>query len=153
MTPFLLVALGLLLIFIEFFLPGAIMGIAGGIIILYSIVLFATQNHSPFEVLLFIMFVLVSLGFLIAFTLRKIPKMKNGFSIYLKTDQEGYVASTFDPKLIGKHAKVVADLKPSGHILIDGVQYQASSQGEYITEGKEVAVIEGRGAYLIVKEI
>ena len=36
MNPFLLWALGLLLIFLEFFMPGAILGIAGGVLLFFK---------------------------------------------------------------------------------------------------------------------
>lgn len=152
MNPFILVAIGFLLIFIEFFIPGAVMGVAGGVIILLSVILFAVQDHTPLEVLFFVIAVIASLGFLIAFTLRRIPKAKPGYSIYLKSDQEGYMASSFDSKMIGKKGKVLSDLKPSGHILIEGTQYQAMSQGDYITRGEDIIVIDGKGAYLLVKK-
>jgi membrane-bound ClpP family serine protease len=96
--------------------------------------------------------VAASLIFLISFTLRRIPKIKGGRGIYLKSDQEGYVASEYDASLIGKSGKVLADLKPSGFIYIDEHQYQAISQSGYLVKGTEITVIGGRGAFLIVKE-
>ena len=152
MNPFFLVFLGLLLIFIEFYLPGMVMGIIGAIIIFASIILFAVQQHSPLEVFLFISAVFASLAFLISFTLKRIPKAKANSSIYLKSDQEGYFASSYDAKLVGKKGKALSDLKPSGYIYIEGQQYQAISQSGYIVKGTEITVIGGRGAYLIVKD-
>lgn len=152
MSPFLLVGIGFLLILIEFYVPGAIMGISGGILILISIILFAIQDHSALDVAIFVMAVIVSFGFLISFILKRIPKAKPGISIYLNTDQEGYQASEYDSRLIGKYGIVLTDLKPSGHILIEGKQYQALSRSEYLAKGSEVVVMEGRGAYFIVKQ-
>lgn len=151
MNPFILVVIGFILIFIEFFVPGSLMGIAGGLLVVLSVIFFAMQDHSGLEVALFIIAVSVSLGFLIYFTLKRIPKTKPGRSIYLGTDQEGYFASEFDKALVDKTGKVSADLKPSGFIIIEGKQYQAMSQGDYIVKGTEIVVIGGRGAFLIVK--
>lgn len=152
LLPFILVIVGLLLIVLEFFVPGTVMGISGGILILISIIVFAAQTHSGIELAVFIIAVIVSIGFLISFILKRIPKAKPGRSIYLGTDQEGYLASTIDTKAIGKKGKALSDLKPSGHVLIEGKQYQAISQSGYIVKGSEIIVIDGRGAYLVVKE-
>ena len=152
LLPFILVIVGLLLIVTEFYVPGVIMGISGGILIVISIIIFATQDHSAIELAAFIIAVIFSLGFLISFTIKRIPKAKKGMSIYLGTDQEGYQVATFDTKLIGKKGKVLSDLKPSGHVLIETQQYQAISQSGYIVKGSEIIVIDGRGAYLVVKE-
>jgi membrane-bound ClpP family serine protease len=50
-NPFILVLLGLLLIVIEFFLPGMVMGVLGAIAILASIILFAIQQTSSSSLL------------------------------------------------------------------------------------------------------
>jgi membrane-bound serine protease (ClpP class) len=152
MTPFMLVAIGFIFIFVEFYVPGLVFGILGGFLIVSSIIVFALEDHSPVEVVAFIGAVLFSLGFLISFTLRRIPKAKPRFSIYLNSDQEGYQASEYDPKLIGKTGIVLSDLKLSGHVLIEGKSYQALSQSEYLVKGTKIVVIDGRGAFLIVKE-
>jgi len=153
MNPFILVILGLFLIFIEFYVPGAVMGITGGLIILWSIIVFAMQDHSQVEVFLFIIAVFLSLGLLIRVTLKRIPKSKSRNSIYLNSDQAGYQAVSFNPSLIGKKGVVLTDLKPAGHVFIEGSQYQAISQSGYIVKGASILVIDGRGAYLVVKSI
>lgn len=153
MTPFILLFLGLLLIFLEFYIPGAIMAILGTIMVIASIFSFIGQDHSPEAILLFTLGVIVSVIFLIKYTLKYIPKTKSDYSIYLKGDQEGYIASTFDQSAIGKNAKVLADLKPGGYILVNGKKQQALSISGYIPEGQEVVVIAGEGESLIVKKI
>jgi membrane-bound ClpP family serine protease len=153
MTPFILLLLGLLLIFLEFYMPGAIMAILGTIMVVASIFSFIGQDHSLEAILIFTLGVVASVIFLIKYTLKYIPKAKNDYSIYLKGDQEGYVASTFDKSAIGKNAKVLADLKPGGYILVDGKRQQAISISGYISEGNEVIVIAGEGESLIVKKV
>lgn len=152
MIPFLLLLLGLLLILIEFYLPGAIMGILGGVSIVAGIVLFA-QVHSAWSVFLFILAALVCVGLLVRFALWKIVHAKPGTSIYLHEDQEGYQASSYDATAIGKTGVVLSDLKPGGYIVIEGKQYQAISMTGYIPKGEAVLVISGQEESLIVKSI
>jgi membrane-bound serine protease (ClpP class) len=152
-NPYLLLALGFVLIFLEFFLPGAILGITGSVFVVISIFLFASQTTSGLWVLVYIIAIIIALAYLIRLALWKIRHSKSKYSIYLDSDQEGYVASSFDTSAIGKTGIVLSDLKPGGYILIDGVQHQALSQSGYITKGSEIEVISGQEESLIVKRI
>ncbi len=151
MIPFLLLFVGLLLIFLEFYMPGGIMMILGSIAILGSIFLFIQQSNSLIEAILFILGIGVSLFLVIKYTLRLIVHSKPGYSIYLKDDQEGFRASKYDEKAIGKIGVVVTDLKPAGYILVDGKRQQAISISGYIPIGAEVIVLRGNEESLIVK--
>ena len=151
MTPFIFLILGLLLILMEFFLPGAILGVSGGILVIASIVLFAMEANSVWWVVLYVIGVVVVLIYLVKFALWNIRTAKPSRSIYLNSDQEGFVASSFDASAIGKTGVVVTDLKPGGHILVDGKRQQAISQSGYITKGTEVIVLGGQEESLIVK--
>lgn len=151
--PYLFLGLGLLLILMEFYLPGAIMGVAGGILVIASIVLFAMEASSPFWTLLYIIAVAIAIGFLIKFALWRIRTAKPSRSIYLESDQAGYQASTYDASMIGKKGVVATDLKPGGHIIVEGKRVQAISQSGYLTKGTEVVVLSGQEESLIVKPI
>ena len=151
MNPFILLALGLILIFLEFYLPGAIMGTIGGLLVVTSIIVFAVQGGSPIEIILFVIGASVAVGFLIKFALWRIPRTKSQYSIYSDKDQEGYLASEFDSTAIGKTGIVSSDLKPGGYIIIEGKQQAANSQSGYLVKGTEVVVIGGEGDSLIVK--
>jgi membrane-bound serine protease (ClpP class) len=151
MSSFILLLLGLLLIFIEFFLPGAVMGIAGGIMVLLSIVLFAMESESILWTVWYVVCIVVVLAFLIRFALWRIRTAKPGYSIYSDDNQDGFQASSFDTALVGKMGIVATDLKPGGHILVDGKRVQAISQSGYIPKGNKVIVIGGQEESLIVK--
>lgn len=151
--PYIFLVLGLLLILIEFYLPGAIMGIAGGILIITSIVLFAMEATSPVWIILYIIMVTVAIVYLVKFALWRIRTAKPGRSIYLQSDQTGYQASSYDASVIGKTGVVVTDLKPGGHILVEGKRLQAISQSGYLVKGTEIIVLSGQEESLIVKPI
>lgn len=153
MLPFLLSAVALLLIFLEFYLPGAIMATIGTILLITAIVLFATQNGSGFEFLLFLIANCIAVYAVIRFAIWKIKTSSTNFGIYSDSSQVGYVASTFDQKAIGKTGVVKTDLKPGGHVVIDGVAHQALSESGYLTKGTEILVVGGQEESLIVKAI
>lgn len=129
------------------------MAILGTIALLASIVTFAQLTESLGLVALYCIGIGVSLFFLIRWTLRRIPRAKPGYSIYLNKDQEGFKASSIDLSAVGKRGVVVSDLKPAGYIMIEGKKQQAISTGGYIPKGTEVVVIRGEEESLIVKPI
>jgi len=150
MTSGILFILGLLLILIEFYLPGGIMGVLGGVALIASVILFA-QTHELWEVLLFIIAGIICVACLIRFALWRIVHAKPGYSIYLNTDQEGYQASSYDASVIGKTGVVMSDLKPGGYIIIEGKQHQAISLTGYCVKGDTVLVLSGQEESLIVR--
>ena len=151
MMPYLFLLAGLALIYIEFYLPGMIMGISGAFLLIVSVVLFAGQTDSVAILALYLLGMITAVGLLIHTTLRRIKKNASKQTIYLDSDQEGYVASTFASEAIGKTGVALTDLKPSGHALIEGKRLQVLSQAGYITAGTEIQVIRGQGAHLVVK--
>jgi membrane-bound ClpP family serine protease len=153
MIPFIFLALGLLLILLEFYMPGVVMGAIGSILVVTSIILFAYQTQTAWQVVLFVLGSIVAVVILIKFALWRIPRSKSSFNIYSGNDQEGYQASSFDNSTIGKKGVVLTDLKPGGHILLEGRKLQALSQSGYLVKGTEVIVIGGEEESLIVKHI
>ena len=148
--PFLLWFLGLLLIFLEFYIPGAIMGIAGGILVFMSVILFATGNVSPISITFYFLAVASSIVLTIRFALKWIRTARPEYSIYSDKAQNGYIASHYDKSAIGKKGTVLSDLKPGGYILIEGKQHQAISKEGYLVKGSSVKVVGGEGESLIV---
>jgi len=151
MTALIFLIVGFLLIFIEFFLPGAIMGITGGILVFTALVLFAMENNSPILISLAVLGVGISLVLLVKFAIWRIRTAKPDYSIYSAANQQGFQACSYDSSMIGKVGVVVTDLKPGGHILIEGQRLQAISQNNYLVKGTEVIVTGGQEQSLIVK--
>ena len=150
-TAFLLLILGLLFIFIEFYLPGGIMAILGGIFILIGIVTFVQESNSLIASIMFVAGTAGAIFLLIKYTMKLIVQTKPGFTIYSQNDQEGFKASAYDTKAIGMTGVVTADLKPAGYIFTDGKKQQAISISGYLPSGTEVIVVGGNEESLIVK--
>ena len=153
MNPYLLWTLGLILIYLEFYLPGAIMGVTGGAMVFASLIFFVRQNNSALAIAAFTLAVISSVSVLIRLALWRIRHAKPEYSIYSNAAQTGFSASSFDKNAIGKPGIVLSDLKPGGFILIEGKQHQALSQSGYIVKGEEVLVVSGQEESLIVKHV
>ncbi len=80
------------------------------------------------------------------------PRLLRVSRLVLTETQEGYVGVEFDSSVIGKIAVVLTELKPAGHISVDGKQYQALSETGFVSKGAEVIIVGGRGSHLIVRE-
>ncbi len=127
------------------------MGILGAVFVLTSIFLFVSNTTSFFAAFLFVISSIVAVVLVIKLALKSIVNAKSGYSIYLRGDQKGFQASSFDKSLIGREALVLTDLKPGGYITIDGQQHQAISNTGYIPKGHVVMVISGQEDSLIVQ--
>lgn len=152
MSPFTFLVIGFLLVFLEFYLPGAIIGITGGVFILLSLIIFAMQTGSILAVSLFIVGIFVSLIVLVKFAIWRIRTAKPQRSIYSNDAQVGYQAVSFDASAIGKEGTVLTDLKPGGFVIVEGKQHSAISQEGYLSKGTKIKVISGEESNLIVRK-
>ncbi|MCB1110581.1 MAG: serine protease [Chlamydiia bacterium] len=140
--------LGLVLIYLEFFVPGGILGTLGGVAFILSAILFAWEAGHLWMGVVFIGVMVCLLLVSIRLALWKLKKKP---ALFASDAQSGYVASSYDASLIGKEGEALTDLKPSGHIMVEGERYQAVSESRYIKKGEPVKIIGGEGARLICK--
>lgn len=153
MISYIFWALGLLMLFFEFFLPGAIFAAIGILLLGLSAFFFISEATSIFSIATFLFFLLLSIFLVLKGAIYSIKRSKSSRSIYSDDSQEGFVASSFDLSAIGKRGTVLSDLKPGGYILIDGKRTQAISKSGYIASGCEVEVVSGQEETLIVKSV
>jgi len=142
---------GLFLVFLEFFLPGAIMAIGGGILLFCSLFFYHMADPRFIPTLAYAASLLCATLLVIRIALWKIKASKRG--IVLEGSQEGFQAADYPKELVGKRGVAATDLKPSGHIWIEEKTFEALSKGGYVDKGAEVQVLSGQGGHLIVKPI
>ena len=143
---------GFLLIYLEFYLPGGIMGITGGVLLFANIVYFAIRSPSLFQLFILVAATIVGLVVIVKLALNRIKTAKPGEGVYHDDDQEGYCASSYNEEMVGKEGKALSNLSPSGHIIVHGNKLQALSRSGFIAKDTEIVVIGGQGAHLIIKK-
>lgn len=152
LTVVLLFIGGIALAIAEIFLPGGILGVIGGLLLLASMGLGAYYypEYSVFiivgEVLVAVLAVIGGLVFI----------AKSGVSgpMVLQESQlanEGWVSNPSDESLVGQEGEVYSTLRPAGSIVINGDRIPAVSDGSFIEKGERVRVIEVHGNRVVVE--
>lgn len=156
--PAMFLAIGMVLGIIEIIVPGfGIFGIMGIVMTALGIVFRIMIGASLTQVFIMI-FIIVSAIFLLLtmFTysarfgfLSRTGFIQSGTSVPINyaSDESNYAF------LLGKEGLTVTICKPVGKIVINNLQYQVLSNGEYLPKGIRIKIIEVDGADIVVKKI
>ena len=140
-------AAGLLAMFIELFLPGAVLGLVGLLAVVGSVIFAFTQHHNVAGVVMVVIGVLwVPLFFIM---------WKGVVSKFLalKGDQRGFRPSTtVCEDLVGLEGEAMSMLRPSGIARLGERRYDVVTRGEMLQKGTRIKVIEVSGNRIVVKE-
>lgn len=151
-TPLVLFIAGIILILGEFFLPGAVMGILGFLLLVASTVTGVMRFPE------YTLFIVVGeiLGFLggIGLGLFLITKTKLQNVLVLSdtlSASAGYSGPSQDPGLVGKVCVAHTALRPAGIVMLGDQRIDAVSDGTYISSGSSVVVIKVEGHRVVVE--
>lgn len=146
---FLLIALGIILLLIEIFvIPGtSVVGIAGGVLIGFSIwqayrVFGADKGHL----------VVLATLLLIGVTMVLVFKSNTWKKMMLNTNIEGRVNEIEENKLhIGDTGKSISRISPAGTALFDNELFEVHTQGDFIDQETEIVITKLEDNKIIVK--
>jgi membrane-bound ClpP family serine protease len=132
---------GILLLAIEVFVPGMIVGIIGGLSILAGVVTaFNLYGSGGGMIALLCGGVLLGVTLYIEFVV--LPKTKLAKALSMQTTVEG----TSQPAVadlstvLNQQGETITPLSPSGYINVQGRRYEAFSQSGYLAKGVTVRV-------------
>ncbi|QGM32541.1 nodulation protein NfeD [Bacillus sp. N3536] len=150
---FVLLALGILLVIAEFFIPGGIIGILGLVAILFSIIL-AGGNlfYMSVAVLIAITVAIIGMVIIVKFFGKKVRLLNKMILTDATTTEKGYVSNHNRLDLVGKIAETMTPLRPSGTIRIENERIDAVSDGSFIGKDKQVVIIKVEGSRIVVRE-
>ncbi|CUA79940.1 NfeD family protein [Anoxybacillus suryakundensis] len=148
-----LFAIGLILLVIELFVPGGVIGLLGLGTLVWS--LFLAAKHSPFITVSLAVAVVSAL--MMGLWLSRVSKKKMMlFEKIVLTDEQrnekGYVSHEARIDLIGKRGVSLTVLRPSGTALIDGGRVDVVTEGEYIERNRPIEVVYVDGLKIVVRE-
>lgn len=156
MTPLvwmiLLFCAGVALIIAEFFIPGAVAGIVGGLCLLGGAV-YGIISYPSFGFLIGFIYILGSI-FAVVGGVFILPRTRAGKRLMLAEgiDQDkDWVSDVTREDLIGKEGEVFSRLRPAGDIMVGNERIDAVSNGSYIEKGAPVRIIEVHGNRVVVE--
>ena len=145
---------GLVLIGLEMFVPGGIVGTVGIITVVYAIIY---VNKSTYYIA-FILVVSLILAVILYYVNRNVFHKKLMFLDRLVLNdsistKDGYVASESRVELVGKKLKAYTDLRPAGVAILGNEKLDVVTDGDFIEKGNDIEVIRVEGMRIVVKKI
>lgn len=148
---------GILLLVVEFFMPGfGLPGIAGIMLLLASVV-FTWMEHGAYAGLGATIAVLALGGIVVTVSLKSATSGKlSRSSLILKgnlSPEEGYQSSDSLEHYLGLTGEAETVLRPAGIALIGEERVNVVSRGEFINKGDRVIVEKIEGARVVVRRL
>lgn len=148
-----LFVLGIILLFLEIFIPGGILGLLGVGSILLAIVLTA---DTLVEGLIYTLAALLLVGALVYVSYRSKATRSLWYKMSLSIRQEnkaGYVGPQASyEEYVGEQGRAISNLRPAGAVELNGDRVDAVTEGGYIQAGASITVIKVEGTRIIVRE-
>lgn len=153
MIPYFCVLLGLVFIWLEFYLPGGAFAVAAAIFLLAGLITFFSESGSPLYSALFFVGTCVLVIAVIRLAIYRIKKSASKNTFFLSQDQEGYKATELVDDITGKRGVTLTECGPSGYGLIEGKRYPIICRGPYLNKGVEIQVIANELGNYVVKPL
>ncbi|TYS10611.1 nodulation protein NfeD [Bacillus subtilis] len=145
---------GVILILLEIFLPGGIIGLLGLGAIVTSLFLAAGSFTVMAISLLIASAVSITAFILLTRVLGKRMKFFKKFVLNDSTNTEsGYVSNQTRTDLIGKVGVTFTQLRPAGTVIIEDERLDVVSEGSFTEKDKKVKVVKVEGSRIVVREI
>ncbi len=147
---YVLLGTGILLLSLEIFVPGGILGTIGGLMIMSTIFmsLFIFEKYG----VLIAFLILISAVAVLILWISILPKTYLGRKVFLKDTLKTAKSNDDRNDLIGAEGIALSDLRPSGFAKINGEKIDVMSSSGLIEKGREVVVINVVGFRIVVKE-
>jgi membrane-bound ClpP family serine protease len=150
----LLFVAGLLLIFLEFFLPGAISGTLGVAALILSLFLAGADTIQIGVSILIAIFLSVLVFFIMIKIFDKKLVLFNKMVLFDSARKEdGYVSNINRTDLLGMEGIALTILRPAGTVIINNERIDAVTEGGFIEQNAIVKVIKVEGARIVVREL
>ncbi len=144
-----LILIAFALFFLEIFLPGGLLAIVGGMLLLAaSWLTFDAYGIIPAALMLFATMVLGIVMFFVE--VRLLTRSPLGKQFRLDSQITASVNPKEDDRIVGMSGVTLTTLAPSGKVQIEHKVYQASSQEGYLEKGTPITVVRSETFKLIV---
>lgn len=137
-----LFALGLLLLAIEVVVPGAILGVVGGVLLLIGVIAaFDTYGAVGGAIATGAALIAGCVTLYLEFVLLPKSRLAKTFSMTATVDGRSQPAVA-DRAVIGRRAVAVTTLAPSGVVELDGKRYEAFARTGHVRAGTALEIVD-----------
>lgn len=147
-----LIVAGFLLIVLEMFLPGLIIGFCGGICLITAVIMTYVSYGVQTGTLTLMGVIIGGLIFTI-FWMKNFSRFAMGRKLILHRSIQGASSSELSTELKGTEGIALTDLRPSGTALLQGKRYDVVTEGRWIKSGTKLKVVEMERNRIIVRNI
>jgi membrane-bound serine protease (ClpP class) len=146
--------IGLILLIAELFVPGGILGVVGGALMVMSVI-FAGESvtHMVLSIIIAMIIAVVGMVILMKFFGKKLHVFNKLVLRDATTSEEGYVSNENRIELIGKVGQTLTALRPAGVVQVDDERLDVVSEGTFIDAHKQVTIVKVEGSRIVVREI
>jgi membrane-bound ClpP family serine protease len=151
-TPVLtLFTVGLVLLGFEVIMPGAVMGVIGGLFLLGGVIV-AFAQHGPQGGFLALGTGIVAVAAMLYVEFRILPRTRIGRRMFLQAEIDGtsQPAVAGAAAVVGKAAVAMTALAPTGLVQVEGRRYEARCESGFADEGTRLRVVRVESFQLVV---
>ncbi len=149
-----LVISGLFLVGAEIFVPGGILGVMGAIALILAVIIgfpALSPKFGPTGGLISAVSIVVLVGVVMVLWIKIFPRTSLGKRMTVSVDLHDSKATEDGlEELLNKTGETLSELRPSGFALIDGRRTDVVTEGEMISKGETVKVMEIEGNRVVV---
>ncbi|WP_093217172.1 NfeD family protein [Sediminibacillus albus] len=149
-----LLVLGIIMIIVELFVPGGIIGLLGiGAVVGALFMSSADMGHMAMSI-----GIALIVSIIVSVILFKTIGLEKGFfkNIILKdatTTEQGYVSSINRLDLIGLEGKSLTMLRPSGTAVFNDERLDVVTEGAFVEKDSPVKIVKTEGSRIVVRQI
>jgi len=148
-----LMVAGLMLIGAEIFVPGGILGSIGGAALILAIIS-AFSAFGPVIGGYITLGIVVLLAIVITLWIKLFPKSGIGKQMTVSRDLASSKGTEDGlEELTGKEGEAISELRPAGFASIDGKRVDVVTQGESISKGERVRVVDVEANRVVVRRV
>ncbi|MCA2500208.1 serine protease [Staphylococcus xylosus] len=148
-----LFGIGVIFVIIELFVVGAVIGIIGMALIVFSIITLGDNLvYMIANVVVALILSIIEWVILVKIFKRKIPFLDKVVLKDSTNAEASYTSHEDRSHLVGQTATTSTDLRPAGIITYNNERIDAVSDGSFILRNKQVTILEVEGTRVVVRE-